>query len=171
MSLIFFIGMPGCGKTYWAERLAETCRLEYIDTDEMITLFEQRSVNEIFDAEGEGYFRQKEKELLDSIIEENDESVLIACGGGLPVYYDNLLRMKENGCVVYLKSGVDKLCERIAIDRNRPLLNDQDDMRTTLTELLNKREPYYLQADQIVNVDTASIEDFKKIIRLCTEQH
>ncbi|MCB0698449.1 MAG: shikimate kinase [Chitinophagales bacterium] len=171
MSLIFFIGMPGSGKSYFAHQVSEEYGFEHVDTDEMIELFEQKSVNEIFEKEGEAYFRSKEKELLEGILEGEGHYVLISCGGGFPVYNDNLSAMKAYGCVVYVRANVDTLFDRLKDDDERPLLKGKSRLRENLEMLLEEREPIYLQADYIVDAENVTINDFGKIIELCTEQH
>ena len=79
---IGFIGFQGVGKTRWAARLAQRLNLCHVDTDVLIERDDRlrRSCREIFRAEGECYFRSKEREILRSL--ETVDSCVISFGGG-----------------------------------------------------------------------------------------
>ena len=53
MKNIILIGFMGCGKTSVGKRLAQTMGCEFLDTDELIELKQQRSIREIFETDGE----------------------------------------------------------------------------------------------------------------------
>ena len=76
---IFFIGFMGSGKTYWGKQVSEKLRLPFFDLDEQIISHEEKSITEIFSANGEEYFRLLEKDIL-HIITESHENFVMACG-------------------------------------------------------------------------------------------
>ncbi len=49
-----------------------------------------KTVAEIFVEKGEEYFRVKEKEMLEQLVEEN-ESMVLSCGGGTPAFSITLI--------------------------------------------------------------------------------
>lgn len=64
------------------------------DLDEYIVENERRSVKQIFEEDGEDYFRKREHELLLEILKED---AVLATGGGTPLREDNRLAMKMQG--------------------------------------------------------------------------
>lgn len=172
MSMIFLIGMPACGKTYWGKQLAD--RLGYIfgDTDQLIVENEGSGVSEIFNSKGEEYFRKLEQKALDRIIDEyKDKDIVVACGGGLPAFEDNLDKIKAHGYVVYLETDINTLAERIKQERyQRPMFANSTNIADTLEALYEARMPYYLGAHLIADVTEITIDSLIKTLKECTNR-
>jgi shikimate kinase len=156
MSNISLIGFMGAGKTAVAKKLAAVLGRELVSIDALIVDREKRSINEIFFKEGEAYFRSIEKETIKNM--SGRDHLVIDCGGGAALDHDNMCRLKENGIVVYLKARSGTIYDRIKGDCHRPLLK-VDDPRAKIQELLALREPFYFQADVVVNTDEKSLDD------------
>jgi len=166
MSMIFLIGMPGAGKSYWAEKVALANNIPLIDLDKRIEEKEGQSISSLFNTQGEAYFREQEATMLKEIIDSNANTI-IACGGGTPCFADNLTQMKKAGNTIYLRSDVDLLVSHLQNKaENRPLLQDVD-MKTYLQQLLNMRKHIYEQADYILDAENISLSTFDKIISSC----
>jgi len=65
---IFLIGFMGTGKTHWGRQLSQKLNIPFFDLDEKITELAKKSINEIFNDEGEEYFRLFERDTVHSII-------------------------------------------------------------------------------------------------------
>lgn len=169
MSRIFLIGMPGAGKTYWGRKLASKYGYAFADLDEEIKRAAGKTIQEIFEMEGEVVFRTQETECLEQLCLHNN--VIVACGGGTPVYNNNLELMKQNGCVVYMEADINTLTDRLVQDENsRPLINSEN-IPEQLERLYQERRTYYEQADCTVQADETIIANFEQIIALCTDRH
>lgn len=145
---IFLIGFMGSGKTHWGLRLSKKLSIPFYDLDEQIIAQEGKSINEIFDANGEEYFRQLEKETL-HIITESHESLVMACGGGTPCFFNNIEYMNQAGTTVWLDTPVPILFERLLRGKaKRPLLKDLSDeqLRSYIVKKFSDRKIYYEQA-------------------------
>jgi shikimate kinase len=153
----------GSGKTHWGKQLAERLKIPFYDLDEVITEAEKLSIPEIFSTLGEEYFRNKEKEILEKLVDENPNMVT-SCGGGTPCFFNNIEFMKKYGTVVWLNTAVSVLLQRLLKDRDeRPLLKDISDngLRIYIIRKLNERRMYYEQADVIIDKEEAfSMNDF-----------
>lgn len=160
---IFLIGFMGSGKTHWAKQLAQRMKIPFFDLDDVIVQLEQISVADIFSESGEEYFRSRERELLEKLIQEN-ASMVLSSGGGTPCFLNNIELMKKNGIVVWLNTHVEVLLKRLLKEKNqRPLLRPirDEDLRSYIVRKLNERRMYYEQADiTIDNENTVSINDF-----------
>ncbi len=151
----------GSGKSHWAKALSERLNLPSFDLDEQIVNAEGRTVNEIFEQEGEEAFRLKEKDLL-HIITESHGSFIMACGGGTPCYFNNIEYMNQSGTTVWLNTPINTIVERLLTDKAaRPLLRDLPDsqMKSFITRKFSDRRIYYEQA-QIRLDHEPTIEEF-----------
>lgn len=160
---IILIGFMGSGKTHWGKQVAHRLQLPFFDLDEEVVKAENKSVADIFAESGEEYFREKEKEILETLVEEN-ESLVLSCGGGTPCFFNNIDYMKKVGIVVWLNTQVDVLLQRLLKEKaKRPLIKDIDDdeLRSYIIRKLNERRMYYEQADVVMDKEDAiSMNDF-----------
>jgi shikimate kinase len=152
---IFLMGFMGSGKSYWGRMLSQKLQVPYFDLDEQIVNAGGKSINEIFESNGEEYFRLLEKDTL-HIITESHDSMVMACGGGTPCYFNNIEYMNREGTTVWLDVPMQVLYERLIRERSRrPLLKDlsDDQVRSFIIKKFSDRKIYYEQADIIVNED------------------
>ncbi len=147
MKRIFIIGFMGAGKTSVGRSLALRMNLSYIDTDYYIEKRYRKKVSEIFATEGEASFREIERRILLEISEF--ENIVIATGGGLPCFNDNMRLMNEKGITVYLDVPVEELASRLRTSKiTRPVLNKRsgEDLVQFINDSLSVRKPFYEQA-------------------------
>ena len=97
---IVLIGMMGSGKTTAGKLLAHRLRRPFVDTDALIEEREGRSIPEIFQRDGEAFFRSLELELSREL--SGQSGLVIACGGGLPTQAEAIAALKQNGLVFWL---------------------------------------------------------------------
>ena len=157
MNNVILIGYMGCGKSTVGVRLSYRMQQPFLDTDKMIELKSGRTIAEIFDTEGEEYFRGLETECVRGLLSEMTHYV-IATGGGLPMREENRKLLKKLGKVVYLRIRPETVYERLKNDTTRPLLRGEDPMGK-ITAMIGKRGPKYEEcADVIIDVDGKSFE-------------
>lgn len=170
MKLLFLTGMPGAGKSYWAKQLGAVYNMPFIDLDAFIEEQEGASIAQIFDIYGEVAFRARESAALGQIITSIAPPAVIACGGGTPVYNNNLQLMKQQGIVVYLKAAIATIVHNLQSDHtSRPMLRNGD-TEQKLKALLEKRKQFYEAADDILEVENLSVATFAQIIARCTDR-
>ena len=132
---IILSGFMGCGKTTIGKIIAQKLNLDFIDTDKLIEEREGRRIREIFDTDGEGYFRDKEHEICAELSREDNK--VIATGGGALTFNRNKEVLSKNGRIIFIDVDLDTIIKRIGNDSRRPLLNSET--RT----LFDKRNPIY----------------------------
>ncbi len=142
MKNVYLIGMMGSGKTTTGRALAKLLSIPFVDLDEKIVEKAGRSINEIFKTKGEHYFRELEMEVLIKVSSSSNQ--VIATGGGIVISPANRMTMKTTGLVIYLKTSVDVLWERVKEKKDRPLLATQNPKQTFL-ELFQSRTPLYME--------------------------
>ena len=150
------IGFMGTGKTSVGRLVAEQLHFDYLDTDDLIEAGSGRTISDIFAREGEAAFRKMERLLVIELSERT--KTVIATGGGLPVDPANLASLKQHALVVCLWASPEKIFERVGSQTHRPLLNEPDPM-AKIRALLAAREPFYRQADVLINTEMRSIKE------------
>ncbi len=143
---VFLVGMMGVGKTTIGRQLALSLERDFIDLDHAI---EQRSgvpIATIFDIEGEFGFRKRESNLLDEYTQQ--DSIVLATGGGAILSGENRQILRQRGCVIYLRAELDILFNRLARDSKRPLLQTANPQQR-IRELIMQREPLYASVADI----------------------
>jgi shikimate kinase len=160
---IFLCGYMGSGKSVVAKRLAEKLKLPLIDIDDQIALIENKSVPEIFKSKGELFFRKRENQVLQDVMEDS-ASLLISLGGGTPCYANNL-EMILNGkdsILIYLKASVEFLTQRLSSEKDtRPVishLKTDEDLEDFIRKHLFERSYYYNQANWKIPVEDRDID-------------
>ena len=146
---IFLIGFMASGKTTIGREVARRTGWTFIDLDERIEQREGRSVSAIFAERGEEAFRRLERECLEEACRA-DHNIIVATGGGVPCFFDNMERMNRAGITVYLKFPPAALKLRIQLSSqdSRPLVAGKSDeeLLRFVTDSLARREPFYAQA-------------------------
>jgi shikimate kinase len=150
------IGFMGTGKTSVGRHVAEHFGFEFLDTDELIQARTGRTIADIFAKDGEPAFRALEQQTLREL--STREKTVIATGGGLPTHAENLAALKTFALVVCLWASPEKIWERVRNQSHRPLLHDADPQKK-IRELLAAREPFYKQADVLINTDLRSVRE------------
>lgn len=160
MGNVILIGFMGSGKTTVGLRLSYRLRQPVIDTDKEIEREEKRSITDIFAAEGEAYFRDRETACLKKLIKDAHNQI-ISVGGGVPLREENRVLLHELGQVFYLRASAGTIYGRLKHDTTRPLLQGAEPLNKIRT-LLDERDDYYMEAaDVVIDVDG---KDFEKIL-------
>ena len=164
MQRIIIIGYMGAGKTTVGRALSKDLGMPFYDLDWYIESRMRRSVKQIFDQEGEEGFRKTERNMLHEVAEF--ENVILSCGGGTPCFFDNMSYLNRQGQTIYLKAQPEVLYSHLKMGKVvRPLLLNKtaDEVKAFITEQLSQREPYYLKAQHIVDVNLLDTYDKIKL--------
>lgn len=169
---IFLVGYMGSGKSSIGRPLAKRLGLDFVDTDTELERLSGVKVADFFAARGEAEFRRAESEILQELTLRND--LVVATGGGLPCFNDNMEAMNRAGLTIYLKMTPEKLLRRLENGRDkRPLLRGKNDeeLLAFITESLAAREPVYARAKLIVACETMTDEYIANHVALYVENH
>lgn len=158
----------GAGKTTVGQTLAELTGCPFQDLDSMIVGRERRSIAEIFDTDGEEYFRNCETMTLSGLQEQ--DCAVYATGGGLVMREENRVLMRSMGRIVYLRASWDVLRGRLQGSVDRPLVDRATNL-DDLERLWLDRLPHYLDADLIVDTEDMNPEQVaSKIVSLLSTE-
>ncbi len=154
----------GSGKSHWGRIWADRTGIPFSDLDIKIEKAFRMKITDIFEKKGEEKFRELERYYLREF--ENKKSFLLACGGGTPCFSDNMEWMKMQGMVFYLKAKPELIVDHLMHETaQRPVIKNinLEELLTFIKNKLLEREPYYLQAHHVLNVDQLdenSLSDF-----------
>ncbi|UWQ20540.1 shikimate kinase [Jannaschia sp. W003] len=149
---VVLVGMMGCGKTAVGTALAQRLGVPFRDTDEAIVAASRMTIPEIFERDGERFFRDRETEVLRRLLAAGPG--VVSTGGGVFLRPENRAAIAEAGTAVWLRAELDLLWSRVRHKTTRPLLMT-DDPRATLARLLRERGPSYAEAPLVVDADPA----------------
>lgn len=164
---IFLLGMPGSGKSTTGKLLANALELRFIDSDQEIEKVAGVSIAEIFEKHDEMYFRKMELDFLSTL---GAGPFVVATGGGMPMFFDNLTRLKSKGVLIYLSASAQVLSTRIERQKNvsRPLLKPSENKNLVfvLQKTLDRRAYIYEQSDFIVDAQQTPEMVVKDIVNM-----
>jgi shikimate kinase len=147
LGLIFLVGFMGSGKTTLGRKLAARLGYAFMDLDHILEAQTGMSIAQYFSTHSEDAFRKLESEVLKQTM--YPENAVIATGGGLPCYFDNMQWMNLHGKTVYIKLSPKTLARRLENEKTeRPLLREKhgDELVAFIAGKLNEREEFYMQA-------------------------
>jgi shikimate kinase len=146
----------GTGKSSVGRLVADSLRFTYLDTDQVVESRAHKTIREIFEQDGEAAFRNWERLVVEDLTHRRN--TVVSTGGGLPANQANLDSLKSHSLVVCLWASAETIYERVREHDHRPLLAEADP-QTKIRELLLVREPFYRQADVLVNTERRSVRE------------
>ena len=160
---ITLIGFMGTGKTTVGKGVAEQLGMTFVDMDDVIEAREGRKISDIFETDGEPYFRQLERHLVLELSGKNNQ--VIATGGGVVLNPDNIRDYTMSGIVVCLTATPEVILERVAKESHRPLLEGDEKMNKILGILESRKDLYAAIPHQ---VDTTALSPDEVMARIIT---
>lgn len=145
---VVMVGMMGAGKSAVGNALARALSVAFRDSDDEIVKAASRSIPEIFERDGEAFFRARETEVLARLL--RGAPCVLSTGGGAYLSEANRALIRESGVAVWLRADLDLLWQRVRHKTTRPLLRTANP-RETLRQLYEARVPLYSLADIVVD--------------------
>ena len=143
---IVLTGMPSSGKSTVGKILAERLGRRFLDTDSLIEENENSKIQDIFKKNGEGYFRELEREVIAKASLES--GLVISTGGGAILNRKNVDALKQNGRIYFL----DRPLEKLIPTEDRPLSKDREAIEKRYAE---RYDVYLDTADVRIDADAA----------------
>lgn len=122
-SNLVLIGMPGSGKSTVGVILAKRTSRNFVDTDVLIQISQQRTLQDIVDTDGYLALREIEEEVLLGLSVRN----CVIATGGSAVYSDSaMVHLTSSGRVIFLDADIPTLESRVHDFRTRGLAKRPD---------------------------------------------
>lgn len=159
---LVLIGLMGAGKSSIGKRLAGALGVPFIDADTEIERAAGKTINEIFEEDGEDYFRDGEYRVISRLLRNSGQ--VLATGGGAFMRAETREEIAKTGISVWLKADLDLLMSRVSRRDTRPLLR-RDNPAQIMAKLIEERYPIYAQADvTVISRDAPHEEIVNEII-------
>lgn len=159
---LVLIGLMGAGKSSIGKRLANALNAPFTDADTEIEKAAGKSINEIFEEDGEVFFRDGEYRVISRLLREPGQ--VLATGGGAFMKAETREEIAKAGISVWLKADLDLLMSRVSRRDTRPLLR-RENPAGIMAKLIEDRYPVYAQADiTVVSRDAPHEEIVNEII-------
>jgi shikimate kinase len=147
---VILIGYRGCGKTTVGKRLADRMWTKFVDTDELVAQAAGgKSVREIFEEQGERYFRDLEVAAVRHAVQSKEDRVISLGGGAILREETRQMLIASQHKRLYLRCEPAELLRRIDADpqsaANRPALTEHGGGLEEIEALMKVREPLYRQ--------------------------
>ena len=159
---ICIMGLMGSGKSIIGKDLSKYLDLKFYDSDREIELKTKRNISEIFEKEGESYFRDIEEKVCTELL--TNENCVISLGGGSIINKNIRKVINKHSYSIYLQVKLNNLHSRLKFSNKRPLLKKNLNKKEILKNLLKERRKFYEKADLIVNNDSDKSKVIEKII-------
>jgi len=161
---IYLIGFMGTGKSTLGQHVADKLLVPFFDTDLVIESQTGMSIAGIFSTLGEKGFRELEAD----VIQQTNiyEKALIATGGGLPCFFENMEWMNEHGITMHLSWPIEILISNLLQQTStRPLLQNlnSQDAEMKIKIMLEERMPFYEMASITIEM-SGEIEKDKVLV-------
>ncbi|MCT4555892.1 MAG: shikimate kinase [Pelagimonas sp.] len=153
---VVMVGMMGAGKTAVGRLLATRLNVPFCDSDHEIEEAANMTISEIFARDGEPFFRRKETQVIERLLEGTP--CILSTGGGAFMSDENRAMITEKGASVWLQADLEVLWNRVRNKDTRPLLRT-DNPRATLQSLYEARVPVYQLADLAVSSEASGTLD------------
>jgi shikimate kinase len=156
MKNLVLVGFMGSGKTSAGQLAAKRLGLKFVDMDDLIEQRQGRTISEIFETEGEVFFREHERNLARELASRPDQC--IATGGGIVLDPDNLRDLSRNGVVICCWVEPRIAHERTKHAKHRPLLEADSDRLARIEALLQERESLYKAISNRIDTSAMTVD-------------
>jgi shikimate kinase len=148
---VVMVGMMGAGKTAVGNAVARALKVPFRDSDEEIVQAADRTIAEIFERDGEAFFRDREHEVIRRLL--RGSPCVLSTGGGAFLAERNRSQIAAVGVSVWLRAELDLLWQRVRHKTTRPLLRTENP-HETLKRIHEERLPSYRLADLAVDASS-----------------
>jgi 3-dehydroquinate synthase len=168
---LILTGFMGTGKTTIGEQVAERLGAPFVDTDKIIVERLGKPVPEIFKDYGEPFFRAIEASICAEL--GQPKGWVVSTGGGALIRWENLKNIAGLGnIVICLTATPDEILHRLNQDtRNRPLVDNQEDRKRAIVNLLESRKEHYNRIRIRLDTTGRSVDELvEEVIAIYTRE-
>ncbi|MBN2008383.1 shikimate kinase [candidate division KSB1 bacterium] len=151
--------MPGAGKSTIGIILAKNLACGFIDTDVLIQINQQKSLQQLIDENGHLHLRTIEEH---EILKLNIGNHVIATGGSVAYSEKAMRHLQKISCVVFLDVAFNELKKRIHNYETRGIAKAHDQ---TFEDLFNERQQLYRKYAEIM-IDCNNLDQEELAIRI-----
>jgi XRE family aerobic/anaerobic benzoate catabolism transcriptional regulator len=167
--VIALLGLRGAGKSTLGRRLARRLGVPFVELDRLVEQAAGMTLGEVFELQGEPFYRRLERATLKRLLAEGRPCVL-ATGGSLVSDVETYELLRKSSTTIWLKARPEHHMQRVqAQGDERPMRNHPDAMQE-LRGLLRARGSLYAQADHVVDTSLLGIDGSIDALAALVEQ-
>ena len=159
---IVLCGFMGSGKTTIGRKLARLTGLTFIDADQYLEDKEGRKISDIFAAEGEAYFRDRETAYLKELSQKS--GIVLSLGGGAVLREENVRAVKSTGLLIHLDTPYYRILKNLSYSDSRPLIAGPSGQSET-TRLYHARKGTYHRVSDVSVRSPKISEVLEKVVK------
>ena len=157
---LVFLGMMGSGKSSIGTMVSKKLNIPFIDIDDLIEERVGMTVSEIFELNGEDYFRNLEEKITIKSLKQ--KNVVVSLGGGGFINDKIRKEILKNHFSFWLNWDDLILIKRIKGSKKRPLASKSTEQE--IKAIINKRKKIYSKANFKINCDKLTKSEIVKTI-------
>jgi len=162
-SLIVLCGFMGTGKSAVGRALSRVLHYGFFDSDREIEAHEGRTIQQIFENEGEDHFRNLERETVKKLAQ--NEKTVLSVGGGAILNVETYDLLDSLGRMILLTATPDEIARRLGHENERPLLAGGD-RKKKIIKIMKDRKPVYSKVKHQVDTTGLAIDEVvQKILK------
>ena len=153
---VVLIGYRATGKSTVGRILSAKLKIAFWDTDALVEKSMAMPIKEMVALHGWDFFRAKERETIEYLTQKEDG--VIATGGGVVLFRENVDLLKQAGVIIWLNAPLQDIIDRLKKDARkgatRPQFTSGNIIQETI-DIMRQRLPLYESAADYT-VDTLS---------------
>ncbi len=169
--LVALLGLRGAGKSTVGHRLARRLRVPFYELDALIESAAGIPLAQIFELQGDAYYRRLERETLARFLATTPAGVL-ATGGGLVTDPETYALLRRRCRTVWLRAEPELHWQRVMRQGDRRPMRDNPAAMQELRALLAARTPLYAQSHHTIDTTGRSaVEVAARVAALVQKPH
>ena len=159
---LVLLGMMGVGKSAIGKIVAKKLNLKFVDTDLNIEKKYSMKIWEIFENNGENFFRIEEEKVVLECLKK--KKIVLALGGGAFINKNIRSLILKNSLSFWLDLNLKTITKRVKWNKKRPLLKQQN-VKEIIKKLYSERKNIYKLAKYKINCNKMTKDEIaEKII-------
>lgn len=159
------IGLRGAGKSSIGRAVARRLKLAFIELDHEVEARAGMPLADLFTLHGESYYRQLERETLETLLTD-ERPLLVATGGGIVAAPETYALLRRRFVTVWLKATPEEHWNRVVEQGDSRPMQGQPAAMARLREILAERAPLYRLAHHVI--DTSALGEAGSAEQLAT---
>lgn len=156
-SIVALLGLRGAGKSSVGSALAVELGCRFVELDGEVEQFAGLSLAQIFELNGEEFYRRTEQQVLQRLIDRTREPLVLATGGGIVTEAGTFELLRTRTITVWLRARPEDHWNRVVAQGDTRPMADHDAAFGALGRILDERRKLYALADLTIDTSNRAI--------------